>query len=96
VDKLFAEIKTRVDTTKYITLINRAITKPAASADIGKQIAYYRKAKGLTQKQFAELVQVSKSLVFKYEKGIIHNKDKKILGKMCGILEIEDEGENKS
>ena len=88
-DKLFENIKKKIDTVKHIKLSNKAVIKPDTNDDIGKHITYYRKLKGLTQKQLANLGQVSKSLIFKYENDAACNKDNDIICRIFKILGID-------
>lgn len=54
---------------------------------INYRIKKYRKAKGLTQKQLGELLEVSQAMIAQYEKGLRHPKIE-TLCKVSAALEI--------
>jgi transcriptional regulator with XRE-family HTH domain len=58
-----------------------------SSESIGDRIAYYRKAKGLTQKQIAEKIGIDRILISDYERGRIRLYDE-MLGRFALALGV--------
>jgi len=54
---------------------------------IGARIRKYRESRGLTQKEFAQLIDVSNSRVSNWENGI-NRPDADILANICRVLEV--------
>jgi len=54
---------------------------------IGTRIRKYRESRGLTQKEFAQLIDVSNSRVSNWENGI-NRPDADILANICRVLEV--------
>lgn len=57
------------------------------SYEIGSRIAKYRKLKNISQRDFANLLNVSSSRVSNWEQGT-HRPDVDILSDICNILEV--------
>ena len=66
INSLFNKLRKNIKCNIKLELPKPIIETPNTN-NIGKQIAYYRKQKGLTQTQLAELLNVSKSCINAYE-----------------------------
>ena len=73
INSLFYKLRKNIKCNIKLELPKPIIETPNTN-NIGKQIAYYRKQKGLTQTQLAELLNVSKSCINAYDYRLVGDK----------------------
>lgn len=89
VNSLFNKLRENINCNVKIELPKPIIEEPNSN-NIGKQIAYYRKIKGLTQTQLANLLNVSKSCINAYENRELRLVNIEFLKRVFEVLEINN------
>lgn len=88
INSLFNKLRKNIDCNVKIESPKPVIEEPNTN-NIGKQIAYYRKIKGLTQNELAKNLNVSKSCINAYENRELRLVNVEFLKRVFEILEIE-------
>lgn len=83
------KVKNNIDDSLTVELPKPNIEKPKTN-NIGEQIAYYRKLKGMTQKQLCKLLGVYKTTITAYENKEIKLVNVEFLKKAFKVLDIEE------
>ena len=89
INSLFNKLRESINCNIKLELPKPIIEEPNTN-NIGKQIAYYRKQKGLTQIQLAELLNVSKSCINAYENRELRLVNVEFLKRVFEVLEINN------
>lgn len=89
INSLFNKLRKNIDCNVKIELPKPVIEEPNTN-NIGKQIAYYRKSKGLTQTQLAEKLNISKSYINAYENRELRLVNVEFLKRVFEVLEINN------
>lgn len=89
INSLFNKLRENINCNVKIELPKPIIEEPNSN-NIGKQIAYYRKIKGLTQTQLARLLNVSKSCINTYENRELRLVNTEFLKRVFEVLEINN------
>lgn len=89
INSLFNKLRENINCNIKLELPKPIIETPNTN-NIGKQIAYYRKQKGLTQTQLAELLNVSKSCINAYENRELRLVNIEFLKRVFETLEIKN------
>lgn len=87
INHLFNKLRKNIGESIKIKIPKPKIEEPNNN-NIGKQIAYYRKIKGLTQNELAKMLNVSKSCINAYENKEIRLVNIKFLKRIFEALEI--------
>lgn len=85
---MFKTIKANIDTTKTLTI--KEDNPVLRDNNLGNQIAFYRKRKKLTQKQLAEILNISRDWIVKIENTRLKQINVELLKKIFKVLEMED------
>lgn len=89
INSLFNKLRENINCNIKLELPKLIIEKPNTN-NIGMQIAYYRKQKGLTQMQLARLLNVSKSCINAYENIELRLVNTEFLKRVFEVLEINN------
>lgn len=89
INRLFNKLRESINCNIKLELLKPIIEEPNTN-DIGEQIAYYRKQKGLTQTQLANLLNVSKSCINAYENRELKLVNVEFLKRVFEVLEINN------
>lgn len=89
INHLFNKLRKNIEESIKIEIPKPKIEEPN-NDNIGKQIAYYRKIKGLTQNELANILNVSKSSINAYENREIRLVNTKFLKKIFKVLDINN------
>lgn len=90
IDLLFSKVRKNIDPNVEV-IIPKPIIEKTEGADIGKQIAYYRRIQGRTQKEISKKLGINRSTMNMYETKTIKLVNVKILKMIFKELNIENE-----
>ena len=89
INSLFNKLRKYINCNIKLELPKPIIEEPNTN-NIGEQIAYYRKQKGLTQTQLADKLHVSKSCINAYENREVRLVNIEFLKRVFEVLEINN------
>lgn len=89
VNILFKKLRKKINSSLTLEVPKNVIEKPITN-DIGKQIAYYRKMQGITQKELCKKLGTSRSSINAYERREIKLLNVSFLKKIIQALNIEN------